>query len=399
MKIAYIGKIQLSDADLSYLNSAQKLSDITYIMEVTPRFMKGPAYNIGKIYTHSGVFKATEAYPEFEKYSRIIDVDKFYVVNTCGKFWQLKAFWTNFLLLLFLIRNKFDVIHLTWPANVYEFIIYMLKRKIILTVHDPFPHTGLDTRIVRLRRKVAFRCVPHFIILNKAQREKFLSFYHLPSSAVIDSRLSCYTYLNMVEQDMTTVPEQKYILFAGKISKYKGVEYLLEAMKKVHDTFPDIKLVVAGGGKYHFDISEYAALPYIDIRNRFIPDEELVALMNKTQFMVCPYTDATQSGVIMSSFTFGTPVIATRVGGLPEMLGNGKYGMLVKEKDTDALYQGICSLLSDEEQLADYRKEIAKDYTSDGYLSWKTIAEELRESYLQMASRKQTLCFTLNYCV
>lgn len=399
MKIAYIGKIQLSDADLSYLNSAQKLSDITYIMEVTPRFMKGPAYNIGKIYPHSGVFKATEAYPEFEKYSRIIDVDKFYVVNTCGKFWQLKAFWTNFLLLLFLIRNKFDVIHLTWPANVYEFIIYMLKRKIILTVHDPFPHTGLDTRIVRLRRKVAFRCVPHFIILNKAQREKFLSFYHLPSSAVIDSRLSCYTYLNMVEQDMTTVPEQKYILFAGKISKYKGVEYLLEAMKKVHDTFPDIKLVVAGGGKYHFDISEYAALPYIDIRNRFIPDEELVALMKKTQFMVCPYTDATQSGVIMSSFTFGTPVIATRVGGLPEMLGNGKYGMLVKEKDTDALYQGICSLLSDEEQLADYRKEITKDYTSDGYLSWKTIAEELRESYLQMASRKQTLCFTLNYCV
>lgn len=399
MKIAYIGKIQLSDADLSYLNAAQKLSDITYIMEVTPRFMKGPAYNIGKIYPHSGVFKATEAYPEFEKYSRIIDVDKFYVVNTCGKFWQLKAFWTNFLLLLFLIRNKFDVIHLTWPANVYEFIIYMLKRKIILTVHDPFPHTGLDTRIVRLRRKVAFRCVPHFIILNKAQREKFLSFYHLPSSAVIDSRLSCYTYLNMVEQDMTTVPEQKYILFAGKISKYKGVEYLLEAMKKVHDTFPDIKLVVAGGGKYHFDISEYAALPYIDIRNRFIPDEELVALMNKTQFMVCPYTDATQSGVIMSSFTFGTPVIATRVGGLPEMLGNGKYGMLVKEKDTNALYQGICSLLSDEEQLADYRKEIAKDYTSDGYLSWKTIAEELRESYLQMASRKQTLCFTLNYCV
>ena len=398
MKIAYIGKIQLSDADLSYLNSAQKLSDITYIMEVTPRFMKGPACNISKIYPHSGVFKATEAYPEFEKYSRIIDVDKFYVVNTCGKFWQLKAFWTNFLLLLFLIKNKFDVIHLTWPANVYEFIIYMLKRKIILTVHDPFPHTGLDTHIVRLRRKVAFRCVPHFIILNKAQREKFLSFYHLPSSAVIDSRLSCYTYLNMVEQDMTTVPEQKYILFAGKISKYKGVEYLLEAMKKVHDTFPDIKLVVAGGGKYHFDISEYAALPYIDIRNRFIPDEELVALMKKTQFIVCPYTDATQSGVIMSSFTFGTPVIATRVGGLPEMLGNGKYGMLVKEKDTDALYQGICSLLSDEEQLADYRKEIAKDYTSDGYLSWKTIAEELRESYLQMASRKQTLCFTLNYC-
>ena len=67
MKIAYIGKIQLSDADLSYLNSAQKLSDITYIMEVTPRFMKGPAYNIGKIYTQSGVFKTTKTYQKYKK--------------------------------------------------------------------------------------------------------------------------------------------------------------------------------------------------------------------------------------------------------------------------------------------------------------------------------------------
>lgn len=381
MKIAYLGKIQLSDADLSYLDSARRLSDITYIMEVTPRFTKGPAYNINKVYPHTGIFKAVEAYPEFRKCGSLVDLDKFYVVNTCGRLWQLKAFWTNFLLLLFLLRGKFDVIHLTWPANVYEFILYFLRRKMVLTVHDPFPHTGLDTKIVRLRRKVAFRFVPRFIILNKAQREKFLSFYRLPSERVFDSRLSCYSFLKSVRPDCSSLPEGKFILFSGKISQYKGVDYLLPAMRKVHERFPDVRLVVAGGGKYHFDISEFEKLPYIDIRNRFIPDEELVALIQNCLFMVCPYTDATQSGVVMSAFAFSTPVIATNVGGLPEMLGGGKFGMLIKEKDVDAIADGVMALLSDENRIGEYRRNIAQAYGEGGALSWSDVAKGQLQVY------------------
>lgn len=381
MKIAYIGKIQLSDADLSYLSSARKLSDITYVMEVNPRFTKGPAYNIDKVYPHTGIFKAIEAYPEFERYGSLIDLDKFYIVNTCGRLWQLKAFWTNFLLLLFLLRGKFDVIHLTWPANVYEFILYFLRKKMILTVHDPFPHTGLDTCIVRLRRKVAFRFVPYFLILNETQREQFLSFYNLPSKRVFNSSLSCYTYLKSVRPDLKTLPNGKYILFVGKISQYKGVDYLLPAMIKVHECYPDVKLVVAGGGKYHFDISPYDSLPYIDIRNRFIPDEELVALMKNALFMVCPYTDATQSGVVMSAFTFATPVVATNVGGLPEMLDGGRLGMLIKEKDVDAISTAIMTLLADKSLISHYRHNIIEAYGDGGRLSWDEVATKLRIVY------------------
>lgn len=384
MKIAYIGKIQLSDNDLSYLNAAQKLSDITYIMEVTPRFMKGPAYNIEKIYPHTGIFKAMEAYPEFEKYSKLIDMDKFYVVNTCGKLWQIKAFWTNFLLLLFLLKNKFDIIHLTWPANIYELFIYFLGRKMILTVHDPFPHTGLDTRIVRLRRKMAFHFIRYFVILNNAQRQQFLDYYKLSPESVFNSRLSCYRYMNIVKPDLASLPKGEYILFAGKISEYKGVDYLLPAMLKVHEKFPEVKLVVAGSGKYNFDISEYENLPYIDLRHRFIPDEELVALIQNCKFMVCPYTDATQSGVIMSAFAFSAPVIATNVGGLPEMLGGGKFGLLIKEKDTEAIADGIIQLLSQPDTVKWYAANIKEAY-GKGKLSWETIAREMKVVYCKIS--------------
>lgn len=380
MKIAYISKIQLSDVDLSYLHELQKLMDVTTFMEVTPRFLKGPAFNIRQVYPKTGIFKLTDAYPEYQKYTQFIDLDQFYVVNTCGKFWQFKAFWTNFLLLIFLIKGHFHAIHVAWPPNIYEFFIYALRSKLLLTVHDPFPHTGLDTFIVRLRRKVAFALTPKLIILNKAQRQEFLDFYHLHPTKVIDSQLSSYNYLETVTEDASQLPSCPFILFAGKISPYKGADYLLPAMVKVHDAYPNHMLIMAGGGTYHFDISPYQKLDYIEFRNRFIPDEELVALLKHAEFVVCPYTDATQSGVIMSAFAFNKPVIATNVGGLPEMVKHGSYGLIVKEKDADALADGICTLLSDTQKLKDYSQRIAENY-GIGELSWKAIAEQLKKEY------------------
>ena len=393
MKIAYLGKIQLSDVDLSYLHEAQKTSDITYIMEVTPRFRRGPAFSLDTVASRTGVFKAVDIYPEFSKYGGFIDSDKFYVLNVPGKLWQLKAFWANFLLLLFLLRKGFDVIHVVWPLNVYEFVLYLLRKKMILTVHDPFPHTGLDTFIVRFRRKIAFRLIPKFILLNKAQIKQFAEFYKISDSRIVASRLSEYMYQRTVTPDFSVVPEnQSYILFIGKVSRYKGLDYLLPAMEKVHARHGEVKLIVAGGGKYHFDISRYLNADYIDIRNRFIPDSELVALLSRAMFVVCPYTDATQSGVIMSAFTFGVPVLATRVGGLPEMLGNGRFGMLVDEKSVDALADGICGLLDNAGLLRSFHENIEGAYSGSGELSWMTIAKELRTVYQEMAEGEAGPC-------
>lgn len=387
MKIAYLGKIQLSDVDLSYLNAAEKKCDITYFMEVTPRFTKGPAYNIDKVYPKSGIFKAVDIYPEIANLSGFINTDKFYIVNTSGRLWQIKAFFTNFLLLIFLIKNKFDVIHVTWPLNIYEFILYLLKKKMILTVHDPFPHTGLDTFIVRLRRKFAFTFIRKFIILNKNQRQKFLDYYHLNGKNVIDSRLSRYTYLQTVKPIKDeNLENNKYILFFGKISKYKGLDYLLPAMCEIHKSNPGIKLIVAGGGRFDFDISQYKSKDFIEIRNRFIPDNEMVALIKNCLFVVCPYTDATQSGVVMSAFAFNKPVVATNVGGLPEMVTDKKFGLIIKEKNIDAITDAVNQLINNPDEITEYSQNIKNAYEK-GSLSWEHEADSLINEYKCLSGR------------
>ena len=384
MKIAYLGKIQLSDVDLSYLHEAQKLADITYVMEVCPRFLKGPAFNIDQIYQKSGIFKATDAYPEFQKYANFIDIDKFYVANTCGRLWQLKSFWTHFLLMLFLIRQQFNVIHLVWPPNIYEFILYIMRARMMLTVHDPFVHTAHDSFVVRLRRKMAFLLASRLVILNKTQRKELISYYKVSPDRVIDSRLSCYTYLNVVSPDTSSVPYgEKYILFAGRISPYKGIDTLLQAMDIVQEQCPDCKLILAGAGDYYFDVSSYISKNNIEIRNRYIPDDEMVALVRESAFMVCPYTDATQSGVIMSAFAFSKPVIVSDVGGLPEMVVDDLYGCVVRDCNVENLAQAIVAMWTAPEKVRLYSDNIKNDYIN-GQMSWKNVVINIQEQYKRM---------------
>lgn len=380
-KIVYLGHLQLADADFSYLHEAKKLVDMNYYMEVTPIYMNGPALSINKLYPKSGIFKAKDIYEEFKIYEGFIDLDKLYVINTTGRFWILKSLWYHFVLLFRLLSDNINVLHIAWPLNVYQFILYFLRKRMVLTVHDPFPHSYSETFIFNLRRKVGFALIPNFVVLNKNQKVDFIKYYHLEKKNVIESQLSNYTLFQMLVNDSRKCSEnEEYILAFGRICRYKGFDYLLPAMKKVHEKHPECKLVIAGKGDFHFDISEYTSLDYIDLRNRFIPDDEMVSLVKDALFMVCPYTDATQSGVIMSSYAFYRPVVATNVGGLPEMVIDGKYGFIVKEKDVDALADAIIKLLDNRALLDTFSKNIEEDYTT-GERSWRETAKKLVEEY------------------
>lgn len=380
MKIAYLSKTPLSDVDFSYLNSVQERCNIDIFVEITPRYLKGAAVTLDKCYNKCGVFKAIDVYPEFDRFTSVINLEKCYVVNTPGKFWVLKAIWTNVLFLLFLIKNKYNIIHVTWPLNVHELILFILRKKMILTVHDPFPHSSGGRFVELTRRWVSFNLIKKFIILNETQKKAFSKHYNIPLERIFNSRLGCYSYLNYIKGVEINDLPKNYILFFGSISKYKGLDFLFPAMIKVHETHPDYHLVVCGQGKFHFDITHYRNLNYFHIHNRFIKDDELVTLIKNSVFVTCPYTDATQSGVIMSAFAFKKPVIATKVGGLPEMVNHGELGLIINEKDVDALANAINYYIEHPDVRQKHSSKIEEAYFYNEK-SWKVISEELKEIY------------------
>lgn len=385
MKIAYLSHTSLSDVDFSFLQSAQKMMDITYYVEITPKHLKGAAINLDVCYPKTGVFSA-DVYPQLCRFEEIVDLNKVRIINTSGRGWFFKAFYSNYKLYRELKKRKFDVIHITWPLNLFELILYLLRKRIVLTVHDPFSHSSNTNFSTEARRFLAFRSLNNYIILNKNQKEEFVQRCRLQNKNVYESSLSCYSYLPRI---ITPCKKSynKSVLFFGRITAYKGLEFLFPAFEIVHKKHPDVSLVVAGGGEYYFDISSYQNESYYKILNRFIPDQELAELINDSVFIVCPYKDATQSGVAMSAFAFNKPVIATDVGGLPEMLGNGRYGLVVPPCDIEALASAINQLLEDEELLKQLAQNIESDYKY-GEHSWKKICEQHIDIYNSIITNK-----------
>jgi glycosyltransferase involved in cell wall biosynthesis len=173
--------------------------------------------------------------------------------------------------------------------------------------------------------------------------------------------------------------DRPFILFFGQIVEYKGVEYLLEAMKIVHRHYPELMLVIAGGGKYYFDIEPYKKLDYIKIINHYIGTRELAGMLRACEFGVCPYKDATQSGVVQTAFTLEVPMVVTNVGALADAVQHNKTGIVVKPCDVNDLANVIMELHSDKEKLNAMRKNIKEEWMKN--MGWESIANEYLKCY------------------
>lgn len=372
-KIAYFSAPNFADCDLPLLHELQQRADVTYILQVSEKTKQQTLINIQHIKSRGGVFPAAD-FPDLQSLSPYIDLSKMYVLNMPGKHdFSPRNLWASFCLLRFLRRQRVSVVNLTWPLRYGMFLLYLLKRRMVLTMHDPLPHSSVDTRLNRFHRKKAIRLTPHFILLNKTQREEFMSHYGVHEERVHLSKLSIYPHLLQIKPE---APAMKgYALFVGIINPHKGVEYLCQAMTEVHNNYPDLKLVVAGSGRLYFDTEPYLREGFLELYNRYLSSEELVGFISHAAFVVCPYIDATQSGVIMSAFALSKPVIATRTGGLPEMVTDGRHGLLVPPKDTHALATAIEQLASHAQLLHDMSDNITEDYHRGTY-SWSRIAND-----------------------
>ncbi len=126
-------------------------------------------------------------------------------------------------------------------------------------------------------------------------------------------------------------PDIRYMLFFGLIRDYKGLDLLLRAWASARPE--GYRLIVAGEfyasrEKYVSLIDESGLRDEVALHDRFIPDEEVRYYFSAADCLVLPYRSATQSGVTQIAYNFSLPMIVTDVGGLPEIVPDGRTGLV-----------------------------------------------------------------------
>jgi len=273
-----------------------------------------------------------------------------------------------------------DYIHLDEISNWHLFMLpFLLKKrkKIVLNIHDPKTHSGESDVSRSITRKLLFSVMTNFVVFST--HSKSLLAKQLTNSAKIEVlKLLPYTiYKSFLNKNIEN-KEKEYISFVGRISPYKGVDLFVEAIDLIHKKYPNQKFVI--GGKtikgYTPDFIE-SDKELLTIKNKFLSNDEISSLVYNSKIIVCPYKDATQSGVIMTAYALNIPVVVSNIGGLPEYVIKNNSGDVANELSASAIAISVCNILDQKkyQKMQKYLSDnnLGKSYKIDNLEALKNV--------------------------
>jgi glycosyltransferase involved in cell wall biosynthesis len=172
------------------------------------------------------------------------------------------------------------------------------------------------------------------------------------------------------------LPAEPSLLFFGRISHYKGLDILLDAMPRIWETVPATRLVVAGYGE--IPASDLLADPRVTVHNEHVPEAAIPGLYNGATAVVLPYRQASQSGVGSLAKSYGRASVVTNEGGLPELVADGS-GLVVPSEDAGALANAIVEVLTEPGRAE--AMGAAASASAQAEFSWKAVGEATLEAY------------------
>ena len=186
--------------------------------------------------------------------------------------------------------------------------------------------------------------------------------------------------------------DEPVVLFFGTLTPSKGLPDLIQAFAIVRQ-HSRARLLVAGFPTKHINMNELqdmtadlGLLEAVIFDTRYIPVEEVGSLMELATVVVYPYRNSTQSGALQVAYVFGRPVIATRIGGLPEAVVDGRSGYLVSPEDPQGLANAISKIVDDPQLAAEmgaYARHLAETRHS-----WTPIAGQILAVYRSLMAEE-----------
>lgn len=285
-------------------------------------------------------------------------------------------------------KQKPELIILQWwhPyfAPCFWSICKLLRReKILFVCHNVFPHERFP--LDRLLTKWTLGCGRYFITQSKMDARDLLSVKHDAVYRVTPHPtygMFCKQGMSMqkAREQLQIDQVQRVLLFFGFVRKYKGLQYLLEAMKLLKERDFKVQLWVVGDfgedkEEYVEQIRAFEIGDQVQMVEGYVPDDEVEKYFAASDLVVLPYLSATQSGIVQIAFGFEKPVLVTEVGGLPDVVTNGKTGYVVEPRSAETIAEAIMDYYINNRREA-FVSQIEKE--KDRF-SWKTFVDTLME--------------------
>lgn len=331
-------------------------------------------------------------YPKllFKKEQRDYSNDRFKIDN--AHYWINTANPINCLISGFkILKLKPDLVIIQWWHPYFAPCYWLLEKvlgkrtKILFVCHNVFPHERFP--LDRMLTKMVITKANYYIVQSKQDEQDLLS---IKSNAIykrtVHPTYNAFKIQNMTQKEarelLNIEDDQQILLFFGFVREYKGLKYLLQAMPQISERLPKVKLLVVGD----FDQNKETYLNIIksqkienkiEIYDGYIPDQDVEKFFAACDVVVLPYESATQSGIVQIAYGFEKPVIVTNVGGLPEVVVEGKTGYIVPPRDSSKLAEIVCKYFSDSKKI-DFVSEIRKEQFK---YSWERIRECIEELY------------------
>ena len=301
--------------------------------------------------------------------------------------------------------EKCDIVHLHNFSQLVPIIRALNpKIKIVLHMHCEWL-TQLDREMIERRLKE----VDLIISCSKFINEKICHRFPRARCKTIYNGVDINQFFKENRHSAMKKKGSKRLLFVGRNSPEKGLHVLLDAFQKVADHFPRVQLEIVGPQKTLpiewaialsdnprvLDLASFYIGSYLsNIKdklsssglanqvsfNGFIPRPQLINYNQNADVFVFPSVWNEPFGMpLIEAMATEVPVVATRVGGIPEIVEEGTTGLLVEPNNSSALAEAIIHLLSDE----DLRKTMGKNSRKRAVdlFSWDKVAENLLYQY------------------
>jgi len=343
------------DSCLETLQTIKNHVDIDLMIEVSPDSRRSTVFDLSD----------TKSYSRLEKLERILTPEKWLLFQSYfGNISSVEVLFFNgksmlgfdsimggiFLGSLIRARN-YDVVHFdTASGRAISSLLFLKRNQLALTIHDPVPHVGEESLLLDWIRFIYTRCARSILFYSYYSTQLYIKAHKKVRKNIYQLRLQPYTFIAQFKQK--PVSRNRHILFFGQLSYYKGIDLLLDAIPRVLHLYPNEHFMVAGKSNGFLSDQQYldqnsGNITFID---QYLSIEELSGLIQASKFIVCPYREATQSGVLMTAFAMGKTVLATNVGAFPEYISNGNNALLC-DPDSLSIAKGIISMLDSDHYL------------------------------------------------